>query len=90
MIRPSVFGPTGTEIGLPVFVDVEAATQPLGCAHRDRAHDAVAELLLHLEREVTVLELQRVVDLRDRVARKLDVDDRANDLNNRAASHCLI
>ena len=35
--------------------DREAALQALGGAHRDRAHDAVAELLLHFEREIDVL-----------------------------------
>ena len=49
--------------------DRETAAQPLGRAHRDRAH-AVAELLLHLEREVAVLQLQCVVDLRTEVRRR--------------------
>jgi peptide chain release factor 1 len=65
----------------------ETAAQAFRRAHRDRAHDTVAELLLHLERQVAVLQLQRVIDFRDRVARKLDVDDGANDLNNRAGAH---
>ncbi len=82
MMRPSTFVPTGTEMALPVFATRQAAAQAFRRAHRDRAHDAVAELLLHLERQVAVLQLQRVVDLRDRVARKLDVDDGANDLND--------
>ena len=49
----------------------EPAAQAFGGAHRDGAHDAVAELLLHFEREVHVLQLQRLVDLRDRLAREL-------------------
>ena len=49
--RPSVAGPTGTEIGAPVLRHLHAAAQAVGGAHRDRAHDAVAELLLDLERE---------------------------------------
>ena len=40
------------------------------------------ELLLHFERQVDVLELERLVDVRDRFARKLDVDDGADDLGN--------
>jgi hypothetical protein len=32
----------------------QAALQAFGHAHRDAAHDAVAELLLHLEREVVL------------------------------------
>ena len=79
--------PTGTVIGAPVDLHGEAALQALGGAHRDGAHDAVAELLLHLEREVHVRELQRLVDLRDRLARELDVDDRADDLRNLARCH---
>jgi hypothetical protein len=56
MMRPSVSLPTGTEIGAPAGVaDVEAATHAFGGTHRDRAHDAVAELLLHFERQVLAL-----------------------------------
>ena len=62
----------------------EAALQAFGCAHRDGAHDAVAELLLHLEREVLVHELQCLVDLRDALARKFHVDHRADDLHDLA------
>src|ERR1700719_1208443 len=60
----------------------EPAPESFGGAHGNGAHHAVAELLLHLERQVHVLELERLVDLRDRFARKLDVDDRADDLGN--------
>src|SRR6185437_10124210 len=56
----------------------------LGGSHGDRAHDAVAELLLHFERQVEVLQLQRLVDARDGVARELDVDDGADDLGDGA------
>ena len=45
--------------------DGEAAAQTLRSAHGDGPHDAVAELLLHLERQVPVIELERVVDLRE-------------------------
>ena len=55
MMRPSVAGPTGTLIGAPVFDDLHAAAQAVGRAERDRAHDAVAELLLHFERQVAML-----------------------------------
>ncbi len=82
-MRPSIFGADGHRDRLAGVRDREAAAQTFGRAHRDRPHDTVAELLLHLERQVAVLQLQRVVDFRDRVARKLDVDDGANDLNDR-------
>src|SRR5260370_36546272 len=60
----------------------EAALQPFRRAHGDGAHHAVAQLLLHLERQVHVLELERLVDLGDGFARKLDVDDGADDLGD--------
>ena len=64
--------------------DLHAAAQAVGRAERDRAHDAVAELLLHLERQADLVHLQRVVDLRHVVARKFHVDDRADALDDRS------
>ena len=55
MMRPSVAWPTGTVIGRARGFDRQAALQAFGGAHGDRAHDAVAELLLHFEREIDVL-----------------------------------
>ena len=55
MMRPSTFVPTGTEIALPVFATLKPRRKPFRGAHRDRAHDTVAELLLHLERQVAVV-----------------------------------
>ena len=51
MMRPSVAGPTGTEIGCAGARHLHAAAQAVGGAERDAAHDAVAELLLDLEGE---------------------------------------
>jgi hypothetical protein len=65
-------------------LDGQAALQAFRRTHRDRAHDAVAELLLHLERQVRILELECLVDVRHRFARKLHVDDRADDLRDLA------
>ena len=65
----------------------EAALQSFARTHGDGAHDAVAELLLHFEREVDVFELQRVIDLGDLIARELHVDDGADDLDDFAGSH---
>ena len=87
MMRPSVSMPTGTMIGALVLTHVHAATQAVGAAQRDGAHDAVAELLLHFEGQADLVELQRVVDLGDLVARKLHVDDRADALNNGSFAH---
>jgi len=54
----------------------EAALQALRRTHRDGAYDAVAELLLDFQREIRVLQLQSFIDLRNGLARKLDVDER--------------
>jgi hypothetical protein len=68
-------------------LDGEAAAQALGRAHCDRAHDAVTQLLLHFERQIHVIELERVVDLGNLIARKFHIDDRADDLHDFAAGH---
>ncbi len=52
MMRPSVPTPTGTVIGAPVFFTASPRFRPSEEPIAMRAHDAVAELLLHLEREV--------------------------------------
>ena len=69
-------------------LDAEPALQALGGAHRDRAHDAVAELLLHLERQVLVDQFQRLVNRRDSLAGELHVDHRADDLDDLAVCRC--
>ena len=77
--RPITPSPTGIEIGPPLSVTVEAALEPFRAGHRDGAHPAVAEMLLHFERQRDrllvdrVVDGQRVVDRRQRVG-KLDVD----------------
>ena len=70
---------------------LHAALQAVRRAHRNRADHAVTELLLDLEREslldqlaAGLLEDERVVDLRHRVAREFDVDDRADGLDDGA------
>ncbi len=65
----------------------QAALEAVGRAERDRAHDAVAELLLHLERDRHAFDLQRVVHLRHGLAREFDVDDGADDLYDFALAH---
>ena len=71
-------------------VDCQPALQAFGHTHRDGPHDAVAELLLHLERQVDVLELESLVDLRNLLARKFHVDDRADDLDDFTGRHSLV
>src|SRR5262249_4752579 len=62
-------------------LNLHSTTQALGRAEADRAHHAVAELLLYLERELAALESERVVDGRQLVARELHIDDRADALD---------
>ena len=70
--------------------DREAAREALGGAHRDGANDAVAELLLHLERQSALRDEEGVVDLGNLLPREFDVDDRADDLDDFAAAHALL
>ncbi len=69
----------------------QTALEAVGRAERDRAHDAVAELLLDFQRDRHAVDLQRVVHLRHGLARELDVDDGADDLYDFALVHggCL-
>ena len=73
--------------GLSRVRDREAAREALGRAHGDGAHDAIAELLLHLERQSALRDDEGVVNLRDLLPRKFDVDDGADDLDDFAAAH---
>ena len=73
---------------------LHAAAQAVGRTHRDRAHHAVAELLLDLEREALLGEGvafldegQGVVHLRHAFARELDVDHRSDALDDAAFGH---
>ena len=90
MIRPSVFSPTGTMIGAPVLTTFMPRRRPSEAPERDRAHDAVAQLLLHLERQPDLVHLQRVVDVRHVGARKLHVDDGADTLDDGSLVHVRI
>ncbi len=67
--------------------DGQTATQTLGGAHRNRTDDTVAQLLLHFESEIHVFELQSFINVRNRLAWKLHVDDGADDLRNLAFGH---
>jgi peptide chain release factor 1 len=70
--------------------DGHAAAQPVGRSHRNGAHDAVAQLLLDLEGQALLrqrlafagLQRQRFIDPRHVVAGELDIDHRANALND--------
>jgi peptide chain release factor 1 len=76
---------------------LHAAAQPVGGAEGDAAHHAVAQLLLDFEGESPFdqpalgrfLENECVVDVGHRFARKLDVGDCADALNDGAVCLCL-
>jgi hypothetical protein len=65
--------------------DLGAAHQPVGGVHRNRADDVFAELLRHFEDQgpALLINVQRGQDLRQ-LAVEADVDDRADDLGDRA------
>ena len=69
-----------------------AAHEAFGGRHRHGADEAVAEVLLDFEDQLgglafdLIVDLDRVVDLRDLVGGELDVDDGAEDLGDRSFS----
>ncbi len=60
----------------------DAAAQAVGRTQRNSTHHAIAQLLLNFQRQCGAIELQRVIDLRHLVARKLHVHHGADTLNN--------
>ncbi len=90
-MRPSVPVPTGTEIGAPVLVTFMPRRRPSeepsamqrtmpspSCCSTSKVRPFSASAVAR------VVEHQRVVDLRHRVARELDVDNRADALDDGA------
>src|SRR5689334_6658132 len=71
---------------------LHTAAQTVRGTERDRAHDAVTELLLDFERQLRAFHRQRVIDLRQLVAIELHVDHRTDALNDFALylSHCYV
>ena len=86
-MRPSVWSPTGTEIGCSRVDDLDAAGEPVGRVHGDGPDAIVAEVLLHLRDQLARaavlgdLDAERVVDLGQPVREDgvehdaLDLDD---------------
>ena len=68
----------------------QAPLQALRGAHGDGAHDAVAELLLHLQRQVGLGDFQRVIHLGNGVPRELHVHHCADDLHDFSTAHFLL
>ena len=81
------------EIGPPVSATAQPALEPSVPDMEIVRTQLVAQVLLHLERQLDRLvqhrevDGQRVVDRRERVG-ELDVDDRADDLNDSACCSC--
>ena len=78
----------GTDRDRDRFASIDylgAAHEPVGRIHRDRAHGVLAEMLRHFEhqRAAAVIDVQRVQDRRQ-FAVEMDIDDRADDLGDRA------
>jgi RNase P/RNase MRP subunit p29 len=73
--------------------DAHAALEALGGGHGDGARDAVTEVLLDFQGELLRLpgylkvDGERLVDGRDGVGGELDVNDRADDLDDFASVH---
>ncbi len=67
--------------------DVETALEAFGRTHGDGTDDAVAQLLLDFQGGFRALYLQRVIDVRDLIAREFHVDNGADDLNDTSATH---
>jgi hypothetical protein len=70
--------------------DLHAAAQAVGAAERDGAHDAVAQLLLHFQRQPDLVHLEGVVDLGHVGPRELHIDDRADALDDGSLAHVRI
>ena len=95
MTRPSVAGPTGIVIGDAGVDRFHAALHAVGRLHRDRSHAVLAQVLLDLDDDVdrlaafaVRLDADGVVDLGQVAAFELDVDDRADDLDDLADFLC--
>ncbi len=88
-------GADGNADRLRGVAHLHATLQSVRGAERDRAHDAIAELLLHLEREALLdqrvagvgFEHQRVVHPRHAFARELDVHHRSDALHYRPLAY---
>ena len=69
--------------------DLHVPLQSFGRSHRDGAHHAVAQLLLHFQRKAIFINAQRIINFRHRPAWELDIHHRADDLHDIARTHSL-
>ena len=88
MIRPSVSGPTGTEIGAPVSV-TSCRGSDRRSPHGDAAHRVFAQVLCHFENQHTGRRTRRSArsDL-GQLTVEMHVDDGAHDLGDRYRQRC--
>ena len=88
-------GPDGHRDGPAEILGLHAALQAVGRLHRDRADAVLAQVLFDLDDEVDLVgagladDAHGVVDRRQVAARELDVDDRADDLNDLSDLDCF-
>ena len=68
-------------------VDVQSAAQALRRTQRDRANHAITQLLLYFEGQTAVRNCQCVINLWHGIARKLHVDNGADNLYDTSATH---
>ena len=61
--------------------------QALARTHRNRAHDTIAQLLLYFERDVRIVDDQRVVYLGIFARRELNVHNGADNLHSSSSAH---
>ena len=81
MMRPSVLGPTGTEICAPVLVTALAAGQAVGRVHGDGAHGVFAEVLGDFEHQrLPLLSVSSAERIAGSSPVERHVDDGADDL----------
>ncbi len=69
--------------------NLKTAFQTVGGTHGNGTYDAVAQLLLHFQRQIGGFDHQCIVNLRYRATRELDVHDGADNLNDITRAHWL-
>jgi hypothetical protein len=73
--------------GVTGTADVHTTAQAFGLAHGNGAHNTIPQLLLDFQCDVLAAYIQRFVNLGSTVLRKLNVNDRTNDLYNLSVAH---
>ena len=69
--------------------DFQTALESVGRSERNRPDHTIAELLLHLEHDLALVDDQGAVDVRYVFTREFNVDHGADNLDNRTLAHLL-